>query len=49
LGPVHAIPLAEARKRAAECRRMRVDCINRRKAAPDFGRKRQVISAQSGT
>ena len=25
LGPVHAIPLAEARKRAAECRRMRVE------------------------
>src|SRR6266478_9484158 len=28
LGPVHAIPLAEARKRAAECRRMRVDGID---------------------
>jgi integrase len=28
LGPVHAIPLAEARKRAAECRRMRVDRID---------------------
>ena len=25
LGPVHAIPLAEARKRAAECRSMRLD------------------------
>src|ERR1700737_863617 len=28
LGPVHAIPLADARKRAAECRRMRVDGID---------------------
>src|ERR1700736_659122 len=28
LGPVHAIPLAEARKRAGECRRMRVDGID---------------------
>src|SRR5712691_3522391 len=28
LGPVHAIPLAEARKRAVECRRMRVDGID---------------------
>lgn len=28
LGPLHAIPLAEARKRAAECRRMRVDGID---------------------
>src|SRR6266446_2148555 len=28
LGPVHVIPLAEARKRAAECRRMRVDGID---------------------
>src|SRR6202040_4136223 len=28
LGPVHAIPLAEARKRAAECRRMRVDGVD---------------------
>jgi hypothetical protein len=25
------------------------NCINRMKAAPDFGRKRQVISVQSGT
>jgi hypothetical protein len=28
LGPVHAIPLAEARKRAADCRRMRVDGVD---------------------
>ena len=28
LGPVHAIPLAEARRRAAECRRMRLDGID---------------------
>lgn len=28
LGPEHAIPLADARKRAAECRRMRVDGID---------------------
>ena len=28
LGPLQAIPLAEARKRAAECRRMRVDGID---------------------
>ena len=28
LGPVHAIPLAEARKRAAECHRMRIDGID---------------------
>src|SRR6266446_7068944 len=28
LGPVHVIPLAEARKRAAECRRMRIDGID---------------------
>jgi integrase len=28
LGPLHAIPLADARKRAAECRRMRVDGID---------------------
>src|SRR5216683_7548081 len=28
LGPVHTIPLAEARKRAAECRRMRLDGID---------------------
>jgi Arm DNA-binding domain/Phage integrase central domain len=25
LGPLHTVPLAEARKRAAECRRMRLD------------------------
>jgi hypothetical protein len=25
------------------------DCKNRSKSAPDFGRKRQVISAESGT
>src|SRR5258708_4806228 len=28
LGPVHTIPLAEARKRAAECRRLRLDGID---------------------
>ena len=28
LGPLHVIPLAEARKRAAECRRMRHDGID---------------------
>jgi integrase len=28
LGPVHAIPLADARKRAAECRRMRFDGLD---------------------
>jgi len=28
LGPLHAIPLAEARKRAAECRRMRHDGVD---------------------
>jgi integrase len=28
LGPVHTIPLAEARKRATECRRMRLDGID---------------------
>ena len=28
LGPIHAIPLVEARKRAAECRRMRLDGID---------------------
>jgi len=28
LGPLHAIPLAEARKRTAECRRMRIDGID---------------------
>jgi Arm DNA-binding domain len=28
LAPVHAIPLADARKRAAECRRMRFDGID---------------------
>jgi integrase len=28
LGPVHVVPLAEARKRAAECRRMRLDGID---------------------
>src|ERR1700756_3688675 len=28
LGPVHAISLADARKRAAECRRMRFDGID---------------------
>ena len=28
LGPVHTIPLVEARKRAAECRRMRLDGID---------------------
>jgi hypothetical protein len=28
LGPAHAITLAEARQRAAECRRMRVDGID---------------------
>jgi integrase len=38
LGPVDAIPLAEARKRAAECRRMRhdgIDPIEARKAERD--------------
>jgi hypothetical protein len=38
LGPVDAIPLAEARKRAAECRRMRhdwIDPIETRKAVRD--------------
>jgi len=28
LGPLHAIPLAEARKRATECRRMRLDGLD---------------------
>src|ERR1700732_5227256 len=28
LGPLHTIPLAEARKRATECRRMRLDGID---------------------
>jgi integrase len=28
LGPIHTIPLAEARKRATECRRMRLDGID---------------------
>lgn len=38
LGPLHAIPLAEARKRAAECRRMRhdgMDPIEMRKVQRD--------------
>jgi hypothetical protein len=26
-----------------------IECKNRSKPAPDFGRKRQVISAESGT
>ena len=28
LGPLHTIPLAEARKRATECRRLRLDGID---------------------
>src|ERR1700731_4229527 len=47
LGPVHAIPLAEARKRAVECRRMRVDGIDpmeRRRAH----RARRELEAAEG-
>jgi integrase len=41
LGPVHVVPLAEARKRAAECRRMRLDGIDPIEArSAERGRKK---------
>jgi hypothetical protein len=47
LGPAHAIPLAEARQRAAECRRMRVDGVDpieARRAERDHKKLDQVAA-----
>jgi integrase len=49
LGPVHAIPLAEARKRAAECRRMRIDGIDpiEARSAERSGKKLETARAMT--
>jgi Arm DNA-binding domain len=49
LGPVHAIPLAEARKRAAECRRMRIDGIDPIEARSAERSARKLEAVQSMT
>jgi integrase len=49
LGPVHAIPLAEARKRAAECRRMRHDGIDPIEARRTVRDQKKLEAAKSMT
>jgi integrase len=49
LGPVHAIPLAEARKRAAECRRMRLDGIDPIKARSEHRSWKKLEAAKGIT
>src|SRR6516162_6799182 len=49
LGPVHAIPLAEARKRAAECRRMRIDGIDPIEARRTVRDQKKLEAAKSMT
>jgi integrase len=49
LGPVHAIPLAEARKRAAECRRMRLDGIDPIKARSEHRSWKKLEAAKGMT
>jgi integrase len=49
LGPVHAIPLAEARKRAAECRRMRHDGIDPIEARSAQRDEKKLEAAKSMT
>lgn len=49
LGPVHAIPLADARKRAAECRRMRFDGIDPIEVRRGEREQKKVDAAKSIT
>src|SRR6476620_4556054 len=49
LGPVHTIPLADARKRAAECRRMRIDGIDPIKARNDHRGWKKLEAAKGMT
>jgi integrase len=49
LGPVHAIPLADARKRAAECRRMRFDGVDPIEARRAECEQRKLDAAKSMT
>ena len=49
LGPAHAIPLAEARKRATECRRMRIDGIDPIEARSAERTSRKLDAAKSMT
>jgi len=49
LGPLHTIPLAEARKRAAECRRMRLDGIDPIEARGTQRDKKKLEAAQAMT
>src|SRR3984893_7827475 len=49
LGPVHAIPLADARKRAAECRRMRIDGIDPIEAQRKHRGWKKLEAAKAGT
>jgi len=49
LGPVHAIPLADARKRAAECRRMRLDGIDPIEARSEHRSWKKLEAARGKT
>ena len=49
LGPVHAIPLADARKRAAECRRMRFDGIDPMEVRKAEREQKKLDAAKSMT
>ena len=49
LGPVQAIPLAEARKRAAECRRMRLDGIDPIEVRKTHREQKKLDAAKSMT
>src|SRR6202035_1786109 len=49
LGPVHAIPLADARKRAAECRRMRFDGIDPIEARSEHRSWKKLEAARGKT
>jgi integrase len=49
LGPVHAIPLADVRKRAAECRRMRLDGIDPIEARSEHRSWKKLEAARAMT
>jgi hypothetical protein len=49
LGPLNAIPLAEARKRAAECRRMRLDGVDPIEARKAHRGQRKLEAAKAMT
>lgn len=49
LGPIHAITLAEARKRAAECRRMRLDGIDPIRARSEHRSWKKLEAARGMT